>query len=85
MVEPVSIVHSVIFPVLAVVATALLGVLSWLGARLHTKVDQIPTELEKINRTLHQIEVDLRRELAHHDARLSVLETKIEPLHRKSQ
>ena len=85
MVEPLSIVHDIIFPVLALVATGLLAVLSWLGSRLHSKVDEIPMELERINQTLHKIEVDLRRELAHHDSRLSVVETKVSMLHREPQ
>jgi len=75
--------ETALFPLLGIIATSLLGVLAWLGSRLHSKVDEIPKELESINVTLHKIEVDLRRELAHHDARISVVETKVSMLHRE--
>ena len=74
----ISFVGDILLPVLALAATTMLGLLAWLGSRLHSKVDQIPRELEAINHTLHQIEVDLRRELATHDARISVVEARVD-------
>lgn len=76
-------VETALFPLLGIIATTLLGILAWLGSRLHTKVDAIPNELEHINATLHKIEVDLRRELANHDSRISVVEAKVSMLHRE--
>lgn len=78
-----SFVQGIMIPVLALVATTLLGLLAWLGSRLHTKVDQIPDKLEAIDHTLHKIEIDLRRELAIHDARISVVETKVAMMHKE--
>lgn len=79
-----SFVQGILLPFLALVGTTLLGLLAWLGSRLHAKVDQLPDRLEAIDHTLHKIEVDLRRELAAHDSRLSIVETKMSML-RKEQ
>lgn len=79
-----SFARDILFQVLGIFATSLLAMLAWLGNRLQSKVDSIPIELERINATLHKIEIDLRHELANHDARLSVVETKVQML-RKEQ
>lgn len=76
-----SILHDLLLPVLGVTVTIMLGIISWLGVRLHSRVDDIPVELAQINETLHKIEVDLRRELASHDSRLSVVEAKVSFFH----
>ena len=79
----ISVINDVLFPVLGISATSLLAMLAWLGNRLQSKVDSIPEELEKINMTLHKIEIDLRHELASHDARISVVEAKVQMMHRE--
>jgi hypothetical protein len=61
-----------------VIAT-LIGVLGWIGARVHTKLDELSGKLESgigsMNNTLSAIERDLRGELTDLDRRMTRVET----------
>ena len=59
----------------------LLSVVAWITVELHAKVKEIPRELKELNNTLHTIEIELRRELGHHDTRISSLETRCDMYH----
>lgn len=81
----ISLIQDVILPLIGVLVAVLLGILAWLGARLHARVDEIPAELSKINETLFLIEGNLKKELASHDTRLSVVEAKMTMYHGRDQ
>lgn len=62
--------------------TSLLALLTWIGSRVHTKLDELGNKLEtgmaNMNLTLTSIERDLREELSTLDRRVSHIEGRIE-------
>ena len=58
----------------------LIGVLVWIGKRVHSKLDELTatlgSELGGVNENLGSIERDLRIELANHDRRITRVEVK---------
>lgn len=58
--------------------TVLLGLLAWIGNRIHVKIDSLTERLENklddVNRTLRGIESELRNDLLEHDKRITTLE-----------
>ena len=55
--------------------TILLALVAFIGSRVHSKLDQIPEQLNRLNTTLHKIEIELRKDLSNHDGRIRVLES----------
>ena len=57
----------------------LIGVLGWIGAQVHLKIEQlgmrVETKMDELNTTLVSIERDLRSELTHLDRRVTKVET----------
>lgn len=75
-------IESLLVNILIGVITILLGVLGWIGARVHNKLDSLGEKLEaglkEMNRTLSGIERDLRGDLNDLDRRISHLEGKVQ-------
>jgi hypothetical protein len=78
-----ELIRDLLIPLLALATTALLGVIAWTGKRLQDQIDGIPMELEKINRTLHVIEVELRSELSNHEVRIGYVEERVKEIERR--
>ena len=68
-----------VLPLFFVVLSVLIGLLAWIGNRIHEKIDFLTERLEEklddVNRTLGSIERDLRNDLVEHDKRITILET----------
>ena len=71
----------ILLSVIGGLSALLMGLLAFIGVRLHKKVDEIPQVLSEINFTLSAIKDDLKEELSNHDVRLTALETKCDLYH----
>jgi hypothetical protein len=60
------------------VGGAFVTVLTWLGLVVAKKLEKIGENMSAMNKTMVEIKEDVRKDLAKHDTRLSVLETKME-------
>ena len=64
----------------------LVVVLGWIGSRVHTKLDgltaMLDTRLTAMAGTMYQIRDDLKKEMADHHTRITVVETQC-VLHKK--
>jgi len=71
-----------IIPLFFTVFGVLIAVLGWIGARVHSKLDEltrtIDMKLTAVDNKLGGIERDLRQELSHLDRRVTRVETHIE-------
>jgi hypothetical protein len=70
----------VLWAVLCGVVALLIGVLGWIGARVHNKIDElatrVETKLESIYKALGDIDHDLRADMTDLDRRVTVVETR---------
>lgn len=75
--------QALIFITLGGALTVLIGLLAWIGGRVHTKLDNLTDKmdagLKEMNQTLTSIERDLRGELATLDRRVTRMEETIPP------
>lgn len=69
---------------LGVVFLLLIGVLAWIGARVHSKLDNLYEVLGAMDKKLGVIEKDLRSDIIGIDMRLTVVETESRVQDRRS-
>lgn len=78
--------ESEVITILSGVMTLLIGVLAWIGNRVHTRLDKltetVDTRFLQLHEALITIDRDLRADLSNHGERIAKLETRCMIKHR---
>lgn len=64
------------------VGAAFVSVLGWLGIVVREKLEKVSEGIEKVNSTMTEIKEEIQKDIAKHDTRIAIVETKLNELER---